>query len=769
MCRLFGMSGGSEPVGATFWLLEAPDSLAVQSRREPDGTGLGYFDRHDRPVLEKQPLAAYADEAFAREAREVHSRTFVAHIRYASTGAVALQNTHPFEQAGRLFAHNGVLGDLPRLEQELGPAMAAVHGETDSERFFALITREIEASGDVGEGIVRAAGWVADNLPVYALNIILISDRELWALRYPDVHELHVLERAPGGPAGGRHLDHASARGSVRVRSGELARRAAVVVASEPMDEDPGWQAMESGELLHVDPQLQRAPPPRARPPAGAPAHAGRARSAGRRVAVADRAGHVSTALQRPPGAAGAHAGPRRLPPAPPLPRLVQTVAFASGSVRFLHWCRRRYGGAVFLRTLFDDGFVMVFDPALVKEVFQGQSAQLHAGEANELLGPILGHRSVLLLDGAEHLRHRRLLLGPFHGERMRAWTRTMLDATDREIDRWPVGREFALLESMQAITLAVIVEAVFGLGPGPAADELTVALRAMIEPLARPRGLMLVAALSRLGSVLALSRRVRRTPDAMQRFAARRAAVDALIEAEIARRRADPHLDQRDDVFSTLLCARDETGSGLSDAEVRDELLTLLLAGHETTATGLAWTFDLLLHNPAVLARARGGEERYLDAVAREALRLRPVIPAVGRIVRGEPFRLGRFEIPEGVEINPSIRTIHTRPDLYPEPLAFRPERFLGEDAPDTYTWVPFGGGARRCLGASFALLEMRLVLGRVLERAGGVLSAARPELERARLRTITLGPRDGVRVRLSGPVAARRRGGRASLGRRG
>jgi cytochrome P450 len=463
----------------------------------------------------------------------------------------------------------------------------------------------------------------------------------------------------------------------------------------------------------------------------------------------------MSTALRRPPAAAGAGAG--GLPPGPPLPRTVQTIAFASGSTRFLHWCRRRYGGAVFLRTLFDEGFVMVFDPALVKEVFQGPSEQLHAGEANELLGPILGHRSVLLLDEAEHLRHRRLLLRPFHGERMRAWSQTIIEATDRELDRWPLDQEFALLDSLQAITLAIIVEAVFGLGPGPAAEELTAALRAMIEPLVRPRGLMLVAAMSRLGSVLSLSRRLRRTPDAMQRFSARRAAVDALIEAEIARRRADPGLEAREDVFSTLLCAPDAAGDGLSDGEVRDELLTLLLAGHETTATGLAWAFDLLLHTPAVLARARAGEERYLDAVAREALRLRPVIPAVGRVVRGEPFRLGPYEIPEGVEINPSIRTIHSRPDLYPEPQAFRPERFLAGNPPDTYTWVPFGGGARRCLGASFALLEMRLVLGRVLERAGGALRAARPELERPRLRTITLGPRDGVRVRLAGPVAPR------------
>ena len=264
MCRLFGMSGGREPVQATFWLLEAPDSLAQQSRREPDGTGLGWYEG-ERPVIAKQPLAAYQDEAFAREAREVTSRTFVAHVRYASTGAVSPENTHPFEQRGRLFAHNGVIQDVDRLDQELGDAKSLVQGETDSERFFALITREIERdgeasgepSGDIGRAIARAAGWIADNLPVFALNLILINATELWALRYPDTHELFVLERDAGGPTGQRHLEHASARGSMRVRSGDLAGRRAVIVASEQMDEDAGWRALSSGELLHIDPDLK--------------------------------------------------------------------------------------------------------------------------------------------------------------------------------------------------------------------------------------------------------------------------------------------------------------------------------------------------------------------------------------------------------------------------------------------------------------------------------------------------------------------------------
>jgi predicted glutamine amidotransferase len=258
MCRLFGMSGGDQGVRATFWLLEAPDSLAEQSRREPDGTGVGWFDADGRPHIAKQPLAAYEDQAFAREARELESTTFLAHVRHATTGAVEDRNTHPFEQRGRLFAHNGVVQDLDRLEHELGDDRALVKGDTDSERLFALVTREIERrNGDVGAGIVAAAQWVAAELRMYAINLILASADGLWALRYPDRNELWILERGAGGPRGTRHLDAASAAGSVRVRSAALARQPAVIVASEPMDEDPGWRALASGELVHVAPTLK--------------------------------------------------------------------------------------------------------------------------------------------------------------------------------------------------------------------------------------------------------------------------------------------------------------------------------------------------------------------------------------------------------------------------------------------------------------------------------------------------------------------------------
>ena len=251
------MATGARAARATFWLLEAPDSLAAQSRLEPDGTGLGWFDAAGRPCVDKAPIAAYEDARFAREAREVSSSTFLAHVRFASTGALAPENTHPFELDGRLFAHNGVIGGLDALDAHLGDDRSLVRGETDSERFFALVTREAAArGGDVEAGLVAAARWVAAELPLFALNVVLITAHELWALRYPATHELFVLERAPGGPSRSRHLDHASSSARVRVRSGDLAAAPAVVVATERMDEDPGWRPLAPGELLHVDREL---------------------------------------------------------------------------------------------------------------------------------------------------------------------------------------------------------------------------------------------------------------------------------------------------------------------------------------------------------------------------------------------------------------------------------------------------------------------------------------------------------------------------------
>jgi predicted glutamine amidotransferase len=255
MCRLFGMSAAPHRDRATFWLLDAEDGLAQQSRREPDGTGLGAFSARGAPIVSKQPIAAYEDAAFSREARVLVSTTFIAHIRFASTGGIARENTHPFEQRGRLLAHNGVIGDLDRLELELADDRALVRGDTDSERFFALVTRRIEQhGGDVTAGLVEAARFVADTLPLYALNVVLTTATELWALRYPETHDLLYLERRPGENT--RQLDHSGEAGTVRVRSADAARHPVVVVASERMDEDPRWRALASGELLHVDDRL---------------------------------------------------------------------------------------------------------------------------------------------------------------------------------------------------------------------------------------------------------------------------------------------------------------------------------------------------------------------------------------------------------------------------------------------------------------------------------------------------------------------------------
>ncbi|MGD1056189.1 MAG: class II glutamine amidotransferase [Solirubrobacteraceae bacterium] len=252
MCRLFGMSAGSKPARATFWLLDAPDSLSVQSHREPDGTGLGWFDAQGAPHVSKQAHAAYSDRRFAREARELTATTFLAHIRFASTGALELRNTHPFEQQGRLFAHNGVIEDLPALDAHLGDDRHLVKGDTDSERFFALITREIAAcDGNVPAGIETACRWIAANLPVFAMNFLLATVDGLWAVRYPATHPLYLFERPAGEP-----LEHSSSFGS-RVHSEDAVAQPLVVLASERMDGDPGWRLLEPGRLAHIDDALK--------------------------------------------------------------------------------------------------------------------------------------------------------------------------------------------------------------------------------------------------------------------------------------------------------------------------------------------------------------------------------------------------------------------------------------------------------------------------------------------------------------------------------
>jgi len=258
MCRLFGFTSAPTRTHATFWLLDAPENLSEQSHRDPDGTGLGYFGADGTPRLHKAPYAAYEDRCFAREAKSVESATFLAHVRFASTGALNQRDTHPFLQDRRFFAHNGVIEDLPALDEELGDDRSLVAGDTDSERFFALITRETRAhGGDVEAGIEHAARWIARRLPVYALNLVVTTADELWALRYPDTHKLYVLQRTPGGQHGDRHLDHSGTAGRMRVHARRLAEAPSVVVASERMDDNPGWRLLEPGELLHVGPGLE--------------------------------------------------------------------------------------------------------------------------------------------------------------------------------------------------------------------------------------------------------------------------------------------------------------------------------------------------------------------------------------------------------------------------------------------------------------------------------------------------------------------------------
>jgi predicted glutamine amidotransferase len=250
MCRLFGLTSGTVPARVTFWLLDAPDSLEAQSHRNADGSGIGFFDAAGAPVLDKQPEPAFSDQEFIREAREAESATFIAHVRWATAGGRTVQNTHPFAMRGRIMAHNGGIGDMPRLEEQLGSYASLVLGDTDSERYFALITKQTEAhGGDVGAGITAAASWIAEHLPVSSLNTIVAAPGELWALRYPAAHALHILDR-PAGP----ELHVRSATSSMHAPA--LKDAPSVVVASEELDGESGWRMLAPGELVHIRPDL---------------------------------------------------------------------------------------------------------------------------------------------------------------------------------------------------------------------------------------------------------------------------------------------------------------------------------------------------------------------------------------------------------------------------------------------------------------------------------------------------------------------------------
>jgi cytochrome P450 len=391
------------------------------------------------------------------------------------------------------------------------------------------------------------------------------------------------------------------------------------------------------------------------------------------------------------------------------------------------------------LEIAYEGTWVVVSDPELIKQVFTGDPKVFHAGEGNDILRPLLGEHSLLTLDEAPHMSQRKLLLPPFHGRRMAGYEETMREIAAREIETWPTGVPYRLRPRMQAMTLEIIIETVFGVHGGARLDELRAALRDFLDMLTNPR--MLVPILT-LG------------PDRLRAYPPFRRRVDrvgGLILGEIAERRGAADLEERDDILSLLVAARHEDGSPMSDAEIHDELLTLLVAGHETTATALAWAVERLIRHPDKLARLReeveAGEETYLTATIQETLRLRPVIVIVIRRLT-EVIRLGGYELPAGVNVVPSIHLVHRDPAIYPEPDAFRPERFL-ETPPGTYTWIPFGGGVRRCLGASFAQQEMAIVLRELVARR--TIRPADPAAERPFRRAITETPRHNTEVILA------------------
>jgi cytochrome P450 family 135 len=399
------------------------------------------------------------------------------------------------------------------------------------------------------------------------------------------------------------------------------------------------------------------------------------------------------------------------LPPGPRLPAPVQMWEWIVRPIPFLERCRRRYGDVFTVRFTLGT-IVFVAEPAIVKEVFTGDPDVLHAGEANAgPLEPLMGKHSVLLLDGPEHMRQRKLMLPSFHGERMQRYGELMRRVAEEEIASWPVRTPFALRPRAQAITLEVIMRAVFGIREAERLARLRDRLGRLLD-IGMHRSAL--AAIAIPGIRRSVGRRI------WSRFVRLRADVDEVLYDEIARRRVAEDTAERDDVLSVLLQARDDEGKPMTDAELRDELMTLLVAGHETTATTLAWAFELLLRHPRELERLReevagrdGGE--YLDAVIKETLRIRPVVPGVVRKLTA-PFALDGYELPAGFRVAPNIYLTHRNPLVYPEPGRFRPERFLADDAPDTYSWIPFGGGIRRCLGASFALYELKVVIPAIL-----------------------------------------------------
>ena len=424
------------------------------------------------------------------------------------------------------------------------------------------------------------------------------------------------------------------------------------------------------------------------------------------------------------------------LPPGPRAPAIVNSIRFVRAPLDRLAEWHARYGDIFTVRiTGFGTG-CYVADPAEIKKLFTGDQSDLLAGEANSFLEPILGSHSVLVLDGPEHMRQRKLLAPPFQGSRVNAFREVIRDVAEREVAGWEVGHRFALRDRMRALTFEVICRAVFGVTEPDRVERLRERLVAVIDT--SPAVFAIKAFRADLGPL---------SPGGV--FARRLRAADELIYEEIQRRRGAADLDERTDVLSLLMRARDEDGGAMTDRELRDELITMLGAGHETTATGLTFALELLLRNPRVLDRLReeiaaGEDDAYLEAVAKETLRLRPVIDAAERTLT-KPRTICGWELPPGMKVYPGIALVHMREDLYERPQEFRPERYT-DDGAESYSWLPFGGGIRRCIGAALAQAEMAEVLRVAVPAVDLRPLAAEPDP--VVLRGITVAPKHGVRV---------------------
>lgn len=414
---------------------------------------------------------------------------------------------------------------------------------------------------------------------------------------------------------------------------------------------------------------------------------------------------------------------------------MVQTLIVGNFRHQVLPLLKRRYGSVVRMKFMPNRDIVMLTDIEHIKAVFSGPVTTFHAGEGNVILKPMMGEHSVLLTDEDQHLRARKLLMPAFNGAALRGYRDMITELTRAELDRWPENRVFAAHDRMRALTLEIILRVVFGVAEGPRLVELRRLIGKLIEI-----GLLHVIGwqnprLQRYGP--------------WRKHAECQARVDELLYAEIADRRRATDLDQRTDVLSRLLAPSE--GDELTDAELRDQLITLLLAGHETTATALAWALHELSRDPVQAAfttrAADDGDEKALEAVIKEAMRLRPVI---GEVVRRltEDVEIGGYRIPAGFDVMPSIITVHSDDEHHPDPRSFRPQRFL-DGSPPTGSWLPFGGGARRCLGAGFSLLEATIVLGELFSRFTVAPDRDRPEGIRSR--PITLEPLRGTRIRVT------------------